>query len=104
MKKERFINLFWFRCHANTFRIPVVAYQLIAEIANGKLRSSVYKLYRWVCLRADRYPIFSAQMKKIQKETGLRKPAIIAARNELVRLSLIQADREMGPGGRYYLR
>jgi hypothetical protein len=103
--KQHFANLFWFRCHANTFKIPVSAYQMITEIANSKLRASVYKLYRWLCFCSDRRSggSISAQMKKIRKETGLSDPAIIAARNELVKLGLVRADREGGPGGRYYL-
>lgn len=78
--------------------------ETITDIANSKLRASTYKLYRWLCFQADRAfcGSFSAQLKKIQKETGLSKPAIIGARDELVRLGLIRVEREGGPGGRYY--
>jgi hypothetical protein len=101
---QKYVNLFWFRCHANTFRVPIVGYQTITEIANSKLRASTYKLYRWLCFQADRTfcGSFSAQLKKIKKEAGLSKPAIIGARDELVRLGLIRVERERGPGGRYY--
>lgn len=102
--KQTFMNLFWFRCRVNTFRIPVEGYQTITEIANSKSRASIYKLYRWLCFKADRScgGSFSAQLKMIHKETGLNRPAIIRARKELVRLSLIHAELEGGPGGRYY--
>ena len=103
-KEQKFMNLFWFRCHANTFKIPVEGYQTITEIANSKLKASTYKLYRWFCFRANRVSCgsFSAQMKEIRKETKLSRPAIIVARKELVNLGLIRAEREGGPGGRYY--
>ncbi len=77
---------------------------MITEIANSKLKASTYKLYRWFCFRAHRVSCgsFSAQMREIRKETKLSRPAIIVARKELVNLGLIRAEREGGPGGRYY--
>ena len=55
-----------------------------------------------MCSRTDRNAAFSAKYVGINKATGLSKNAIIAARKELVRLALIQADLDPGRAGRYY--
>ena len=95
-------NLCWHRCRVSTFRVPHSAHQTILAIENSKLRASAYKLYRWMLSVADRNPGFWAQSQDIQTATGLCENAIIRARKELLRLSLIQATLEPGPSGRYY--
>jgi hypothetical protein len=76
------------------------AHQKITEIENSKLRSSSYKLYRWLCSRAAGFSI-SAKLQAIHKATGLGNDAIINARRELRRINLILTNREGGPGGSY---
>lgn len=97
-------NLFYHRCGIlSTFKVQYSAHQKITNIKNSKLRASSYKLYRWMCSRADRYSTFSARLKQIRKETGLGNDAIINARRELQRINLISANLEGGPGGSYCL-
>ena len=76
------------------------AHQRITEIENSKLRSSSYKLYRWLCSRATGFSI-SAKLQAIRKATGLGNDAIINARRELRRINLISINLEGGPGGQY---
>src|SRR5262249_9564496 len=95
------MNLFWHRCRVTTFKVQYSAYQSIFEIGNSKLRASTYQLYRWICAQTELNSRFSAQSKEIQRATGLSERAIINARRELERLSLISTDREGGPGGGY---
>lgn len=75
---------------------------MILDIENSKMRSSVYKLYRWMCAETDRSCVLTAQTSDIRKAIGLCENAIIKARNELVRLCLIRAELMGGPGGGYH--
>lgn len=99
--KGKLTNLFWHRCRVSTFKVPLLGFRAILGIENSKLRSSCYKLYRWLASKADRNPILSAQSAEIQKATGLSERTVIAARRELARLCLIRAELEGGPGGGY---
>src|SRR4051812_5593103 len=91
-RKGRLTNLFWHRCRTSTIKVPLVGFKEILSIKNGKLRSSSYKLYRWLASKAGRNPIMSLQSSEIQKATGLSERTVIAARSELVRLVLIFAE------------
>jgi CHC2 zinc finger len=93
-------NLFYHRCRVTTFKVQCSAHQKITEIENSKLRSSSYKLYRWLCSRAARFSI-SANLQAVRKATGLGNEAIINARRELRRINLISTSLERGPGGSY---
>src|SRR5271167_4615192 len=94
-------NLFYHRCGVSTFKVQCSAHQKLTEIENRKLRASSYKLYRWMCSRADRISNFSARLQAIRKATGLGNDAIINARRELLRIKLISAYLDGGPGGSY---
>jgi predicted DNA-binding transcriptional regulator len=99
--KGQLTNLFWHRCRVSTFKVPLLGFRAILKIENGKLRSSCYKLYRWLAFRCDKCSILSLQSSEIQRATGLRERTVIAARRELVRLCLIRAEIVGGPGGGY---
>lgn len=99
--RAKLTNLFWHRCRVSTFKVPLLGFRAILKIENSKLRSSCYKLYRWLASKADRNPILSAQSTEIQKATGLCERTVIAARRELERLCLIATWLEGGPGGGY---
>ena len=93
-------NLFYHRCRVSTFKVQSAAHKKIVDIEK-QVTASSYKLYRWMCSRADTSATFSAQLQAIGKATGLSQEAIINARRELQSINLIQAHKEGGPGGGY---
>jgi hypothetical protein len=83
---------------------------------DGKLRSSVYKLYRWLCSKQTKmfdnhtgrydysYKLMTVSLDDISKKTGLSKPSIIRARRKLESMKLIAVDEDRGTGGLYRLQ
>jgi hypothetical protein len=98
------MNILYHRCNVKTFKIQHFAFKRIVNIPNRKLRSSLYKLYRWICYKTDGWPTpkpYRARLKELQKAIGLSHHALIKSRKELERLHLIEATPHGGPKGYY---
>src|SRR5262245_38933047 len=101
---------FFQQCGCGWFPVYRRPFNAILAIKDGKLRSSVYKLYRWLCSKQTRtwnndsfrteysYKPVTVSLEHISNETGLSKPAIIRARRQLEHMKLITVDEDRGDG------
>ena len=64
------------------------------------VKLSAVKLYLWLCSKCTN-GVVEAKANTIKKSTGMDEDTVKSAREELVRLNLITADRDLGQGATF---